>query len=299
MTQKGIEDAALMLSPDLSFWKRTFKKPAEWASEHTDVGVPNAIWGKQYQTKIPICGDLIRSLSLVFDVNLLRHRDYQQEGFNPENAPYFTNSVGRAALLDVTLQSSSFPIDELDGRILELKDWTEKSSDKDTDKLVLRSKSVEQLQKWSYYGNTLAPENAATNYSALRIYSKLNFYFTMADSQSIPAVTMQFSDLILRHRTRNKADLVCWPDTCNATQLDNVYNGEINELNVLVDNIFVGPVERYIYSTYFTILSIFNFYLLFFAGNFLSPTHTSTLSETTPSLIFTLRRRATLVSSPI
>jgi hypothetical protein len=244
MSHKGIQDVHLSIEPETSFWKKKYKRPAEWASETSAVGIPGFQLGKLYNQIIPKSGDLITEMSLAIDFNLLRHKDWQHEGFVSDNSPYFCPSMGNALLEQADLCCGQHCMDENTGLINELQHNFESDDQIDLDVMCLRSRDVEQLKKWSYYGNTLSQSNATTNYGHLRVYTTFKFFFTMALSQSLPIISIQFSDLILRLRTKMLQDLYQFPESCVSQQLDPFHNGSVKEANIMVNHVYVGAYER-------------------------------------------------------
>lgn len=238
LSSKGVQDGHLSISPESSLFKRTYKRVSNFAIESIDQSVPSIAWDKDYVVQLSRNGDLLTELWLVCDVALARL-----------NAPgadtvHWTNSLGHAMIKKATLEIGNNEIDVLTGLFLEIKHELESDVNVDTDELVLRSTNASQLIHWTSQGNTLNLEGAPIT----QLYVKLPFYFSIARSQALPVISLQYHDIRVKFSLRKKDELLVFSNAANKT-LDATHNGDISNGNLLANFAYLDSLERRLFAS--------------------------------------------------
>ena len=231
----GAQDAYLSISPQVSFFKRGYKRVSNYAVEAIDHSISSISWGKEIVTPISRNGDLMTDMWLLVDVNLCRLADSNQG----QDAVHWTNVLGHAMIRNAIFEVGSAEIDKLTGQYMEIKHEYESNVNRDTNALVLRSSSPQQLINWTHDGNTLDVDGTPTT----QLYVKLPFWFSKARSQSLPVIALQYHDIRMRLNLREKSKLLMFTNPAN-TQLDPVHNGEISKAVYMTHFVYLDAFER-------------------------------------------------------
>jgi hypothetical protein len=64
LASKGVQDGHLSISPETSFFKRTYKRVSNLAIEAIDQTIPSLAWGKELVVQAPRNGDLLSDCGL-------------------------------------------------------------------------------------------------------------------------------------------------------------------------------------------------------------------------------------------
>ncbi|HIE72292.1 MAG TPA: hypothetical protein EYP98_20165, partial [Planctomycetes bacterium] len=224
LASKGVQDGHLSISPETSFFKRTYKRVSNYAIESIDQTIPSLSWDKEFVTQLSRNGDLMSELWLVMDVNLAKL-----------NAPagdsvYWTNALGHAMIKAASLEVGNNEIDKTTGLHMEIKWEVESDVNRDINELVLRGNSQQQLINWTHDGNTLDEDGNAVT----QLMVKFPFYFGKARSQAMPVIALQYHDIRVKFTLRSKDDLLVYTNGANKT-LATATNGDIKS-GVLMAN---------------------------------------------------------------
>ena len=238
LASKGVQDGHLSISPETSFFKRTFKRVSNFAIESIDQSIPSIAWDKDYVVQLSRNGDLLSELWLVMDIKLAQL-----------NAPaldtvHWTNALGHAMIKKASLEIGNNEIDVLTGLFLEIKWELESTVDIDTNELVLRSTNANQLINWTNNGNTLNIEGDPVT----QLYVKLPFYFAKARSQSLPVIALQYHDIRIKFSLRKKDELLVYSNAAN-TALDATNNGDISQGYLMSNFVYLDTMERRLFAS--------------------------------------------------
>lgn len=238
LASKGVQDGHLSISPETSFFKRTYKRVSNFAIEAIDQTIPSLSWDKEYVVQAPRNGDLLSELWLVVEVNLVR--------LNVPGADsvYWTNVLGHAMLRYASLEIGNNEIDRVTGLYLEIKWELESDVNVDTNELVLRASNVNQLILWSNNGNTLNSSGSPIT----QLYVQLPFYFAKARSQSLPVIALQYHDIRIKFSLRAKAELLVFTNPANTT-LNASYTGEISNGYLMQNFVYLDSMERRLFAS--------------------------------------------------
>lgn len=232
-----VQDGHLSISPETSFFKRTYKRVSNFAIESIDQDASNLSWGQTRQVQINRNGDLLIDAYLVLELNLLEL-----------NAPagdsvYWTNALGHAALLTSSLEIGNNTVDSFTGDFLEIMYELTSTVDVNINELVLRGNNVAQLIAWSQDGNDYATDGD----DIVRMYIKLPFYFTQARSQALPVISLQYHDIRVKFQLRSKSDLMIFSNAGNVA-LSGTNNGEITSGYIMCNFAFLDSLERRLFA---------------------------------------------------
>lgn len=238
LASKGVQDGHLSISPETSFFKRTYKRVSNFACECIDNSVPALSWDKEFVSSVPRNGDLLSELWLCVEVNPIRLAAPAADNV------YFTNALGHAMLRGASLEIGNNQIDAITGLYLEIKWELESDVNIDTNELVLRANNVNQLIAWSNNGNTL-------NLSAtpiIQLYVAFPFYFAKARSQSLPVIALQYHDIRVKFSLRKKDELVVYTNPANKT-LASGFDGEISNGQLIMNFVYLDSMERRLFAS--------------------------------------------------
>jgi hypothetical protein len=238
LASKGVQDGHLSISPETSFFKRTYKRVSNFAIEAIDTQIPSLGWDKEFVVQAPRNGDLLSELWLVVEVALVRL------AVPGADSVYWTNCLGHAMLKNASLEIGNNEIDRLTGLYLEIKWELESDVNVDTNELVLRANNANQLINWSNNGNTLNSSGSPIT----QLYVMLPFYFAKARSQSLPVIALQYHDIRIKASLRKKDDLLIFSNSANKT-LDATYNGEISNGYLMMNFVYLDSMERRLFAS--------------------------------------------------
>lgn len=239
LAAKGVQDAHLSIAPETSFWKRTYKRVSNYAIESIDQQISSVGWDKEYVVQMSRNGDLVADTWLNLELNLLA---LQTPGSTPDTV-YWTNALGHAMIKHAALEIGTNEIDSTNGLHMEIKWELESDVNRDTNELVLRSTTPQQLLDWSTLGNTLDKEGNPI----VQLWVKLPFYYTKARSQALPLIALQYHDVRFKFTLRPKSDLLIFSNSSNTT-LSSVNNGEIRNGAIVCDFVFLDQMERRLFA---------------------------------------------------
>lgn len=238
LASKGVQDGHLSISPETSFFKRTYKRCSSYAIEAIDSQIPSCGWDKEFTQQISRNGDLLSETWLVFEIQPAR-----LAAPGPGELVYFTNTLGHAMLKSVGLDIGNNEIDSTTGAYMEIRHELESSVDIDVDELVLRGKNPNQLFDWTYNGNTLNSEGQPI----IQIWTKIPFYYAKARSQALPIVALQYHDIRVKFRLRSLQDVLVF-NSANTT-LDTTYNGALNNGYMVNNFVYLDSMERRLFAS--------------------------------------------------
>lgn len=242
LSSVGVQDGHLSISPETSFWKRSFKRVAGFAIEAVNQDLGTVTWNaSNTQTRtqqISRNGDLLVDMYIVVDLGLLEL-----------NAPAgdtvrWTNVLGHAMFTDLQLQIGGTTIDQFDGNFMEILWELTSTTDINVDELVLRGSNTAQLIDWTNNGNAWDDAGNAVT----RLYVKVPFYFSMAKSQALPVISLQYHDIRLKFTLRAKNNLMVFSNAGNTT-LDGTNDGSISSMYIMNMFAFVDSLERRLFAT--------------------------------------------------
>lgn len=238
LASKGVQDGHLSISPETSFFKRTYKRVSNFAIESLDQSIPSLGWDKSYVVQLSRNGDLLSELWLVMDIKRA------QLAAPGADTVMFTNALGHAMLKSCSLEIGNNEIDRLTGLFLEIKHELESTIDVDTNELVLRSNNANQLINWTNNGNTLDMEGTPI----VQIYVKLPFFFSKARSQSLPVIALQYHDIRVKMDLRKKEELLVFSNPANVA-LDATNNGDISQGYLMSNFVYLDTMERRLFAS--------------------------------------------------
>lgn len=238
LASKGVQDGHLSISPETSFFKRTYKRVSNYAIESIDQTVPSLAWDKEFVTQLSRNGDLMSELWLVMDINLA------QLATPGNDSVYWTNALGHAMIKQASLEVGNNEIDKTTGLHMEIKWEVESDVNRDINELVLRASSAQQLINWTSSGNTLDKDGNAVT----QLYVKMPFYFCKARSQSLPVIALQYHDIRVKFTLRSKADLLVYTNAANKT-LDGTNNGDVKSGFLMANFVYLDSMERRLFAS--------------------------------------------------
>ena len=238
LASKGVQDGHLSISPETSFFKRTYKRVSNFAVESLDQAIPSLAWDKSFVVQLSRNGDLLSELWLVMDI---KRAQLAAPGVD---SVHWANALGHAMLKSCSLEIGNNEIDRLTGLFLEIKHELESTIDIDTNELVLRSSNANELISWTNNGNTLNMEGTPCT----QLYVKLPFYFAKARSQSLPVIALQYHDIRVKFDLRKKDELLVFSNAANVA-LDATNNGDINDGYLLSNFVYLDTMERRLFAS--------------------------------------------------
>ena len=238
LASKGVQDGHLSISPETSFFKRTYKRVSNYAIESIDQTVPSLAWDKEFVTQLSRNGDLMSELWLVVDINLA------QLDVPGNDSVYWTNALGHAMLKSTSLEIGNNEIDKTTGLHMEIKWEVESDVNRDINELVLRANSQQQLVNWTNNGNTLDKDGNAIT----QLFVKLPFYFGKARSQALPVIALQYHDIRVKFNLRAKDDLLVYTNAANTT-LNAANNGDIKSGFLMANFVYLDSMERRLFAS--------------------------------------------------
>ena len=240
LASKGVQDGHLSISPQTSFFKRTYKRVSSYAIEAIDQSVTGMQWGKEYPIQLSRNGDLLTEVWVVFDVALARLL------VPGADTVYWTNALGHAMFKSCSIDIGNNQIDYVNGLYMEIKHELESTIDIDTDELVLRSENVNQLIDWTQNGNTLTADGLPIT----RLYVKIPFWFSKARSQSLPVIALQYHDIRNRFLLRARDELLIYSNPAN-TALNEAagYDGKLSDGYIMCNFCYLDTMERRLFAS--------------------------------------------------
>ncbi|BCU09224.1 major capsid protein [Sicyoidochytrium minutum DNA virus] len=235
---KGLADRALSDKAKCTYWKHQFTKISDYAVETETEQSRGAVFGKEFTVEINSMADLINDIWLTVDIAPLRLKN---PGRN--DTVHWSNALGHAMLSRIAFKVGNTVINAFDGRFMEILHEIESEGDKDLDDFVLRSKSPKQLVQWAYYGT----DKDRDGNPVTRLLVHLPFYFTRALSQAFPVCSLGFGGVMVQGELRKKRDLMVFSNP-NNTELDPEFNGEILDVGVMMQNVYLTEVERTLFT---------------------------------------------------
>ncbi len=238
LASKGVQDGHLSISPETSFFKRTYKRVSNYAIEAIDQTIPSLAWGNDFVTQLSRNGDLVSEMWLNMYVNLL------QLSVPAGDTVHWTNVLGHAMLKNPTIEIGNNQIDNLTDVFMEIQHELESSVDINVNELVLRSSNAAQLIDWSNNGNTLDLDaNAVT-----QLIVKLPFWFSKARSQSLPVIALQYHDIRVKFGLRKKDELMIFSNAANKT-LDATNTGDVKSGYIMSNFVYLDSMERRLFAS--------------------------------------------------
>lgn len=238
LASKGVQDTHLSISPETSFWKRTYKRVSNYATESIDITIPSFNFGQESVTQISRNGDLISDVWLVVTLKLLRLASPSTDTVR------WTNVLGHALIESAALEVGNNEIDKTTGLLMEIMHELESDVNRDVDELVLRAQNATQLINWSHDGNTFYDSGGAM---CTRLYIKLPFYLSAAPSQAMPVISLQYHDIRCKIKTRTKEALYVCSNNSNTT-LSTTYDGAVQNASFMVDFVYLDSTERRLFA---------------------------------------------------
>jgi len=238
LASKGVQDGHLSISPETSFWKRSYKRVSNYAIESIDQSIPSLAWGKEYTVQLSRNGDLLSDVWLVMDLELVR---LQTPG---TDLAYWTNTLGHAMIRSASLEVGNNEIDRTTGLHMEIKHELESDINRNIDELVLRGNSVQELANYSFNGNTLDKDGQPIT----QMYVKLPFYFSQARSQALPVIALQYHDIRVKFTLRDKDELIIYSNPSNTT-LERPHNGHVKSGVLLCAFVYLDSMERRLFAS--------------------------------------------------
>lgn len=152
----GVQDSHLSISPETSFFKRTYKRVSNYAIETIDQSIPSLAWGKGFTAIISRNGDLSTEIWAMFNVALAQLADDNSGA----DTVRWTNVLGHAMFTRISFDVGTNEIDSLTYDYMEIVHELQSDVNINLDELVLRSDSEAQLVEWTNNGNTLDIDGA-------------------------------------------------------------------------------------------------------------------------------------------
>lgn len=238
INSKGIQNKHLDLKSEVTLWRRSYRRPTPFAIERLDLGLPNLQFGKQYTFSMHKHGDLLSDLHLVIDLYPLKEKGITEA---KELSRFFTKSLGNAMIEHISFTVGQQVIDYHTAESLEIKHLVSRDVNKNDDILVLRSDDDEQLKQWSFDGTTV---DAYDGNPVVRLYTRIPFYFTEANSQAFPILNCLYAPLNLRLQLRRKEDLLVRDPNLTPGEFLTGADGSIKNAHFMLTTVFLDKPER-------------------------------------------------------
>lgn len=235
----GVQDSHLSISPETSFFKRTYKRVSNYAIETIDQTVTGLGWGKGVTVIISRNGDLSTELWAMFNIQLAQLADDNSGA----DTVRWTNVLGHAMFTRISFEVGTNEIDSLSHDYMEIIHELQSDVNINVDELVLRSDSEAQLVEWTNNGNTLDLDGAAI----VQLWVALPFWFTRARSQAMPVIALQYHDIRVKFSMRKKAELLVYSNSSNTT-LSSTYDGSILDGCLAANFVFLDSMERRLFA---------------------------------------------------
>lgn len=181
----GQQDQYLTYEPEITFFQTHHKKYTNFAIESVEQTFNgNVGWGKTFNASISRSGDLIWKSWLQLHLPELKVSDFIQSGLHPSVTEVaWCNSVGHAAIQQVTIEIGGSVIDRHYGKWLNI--WDEL-----TGKEEHRSGMNEMIGRYDddvgLSGNASAPKT---------VYVPLQFWFNRTVGAALPMVALQYHEV--------------------------------------------------------------------------------------------------------
>lgn len=237
LASKGVQDAHLSISPETSFFKRTYKRVSNYAIEAIDQTIPSLAWDKEFVVQVNRNGDLLSEVWLVVDIKLAALATPGVDNVR------WTNALGHAMLKYASLEMGSNEIDRTTSLHMEVIHETQSDMNKDINELVLRATNAQQLINWTNSGNTLDTDGNAIT----QLMVKLPFYFSKARSQAVPVIACQYHDIRVKFSLRKKSELLVYSNASNTT-LHATNTGEISQGYLMCNFVYLDSQERRLFA---------------------------------------------------
>jgi hypothetical protein len=215
----GKQDVETTISPQLTFWKSTFKRHTDFAMEPKAIEFQGQTgYGKTSQALLPRNGDLVAKLWLVLDIGQLD---------SGNGGARFVEDLGRAIFEEIKLEIGSVIYDrmfpELEHAWEELTTLTERQ----LGRLTGKSNSVAELTDWAKTDQLL--------------YIPINFFFTTDYGSALPVVALHLTDVKISVKVKAKADVIV---TTGAPYTITANDAIINDMYLMAETVYLGDAER-------------------------------------------------------
>lgn len=215
----GKQDVETTISPELTFWKSTFKRHTDFAMEPKKIEFQGQCgYGKTSYAILPRNGDLVAKMWIVVELGNL---DAGNGGAR------FKEDVIRAMFEEIKLEIASVVYDRMYPELEHV--WEELTTMKERQlgKLTGKSESVSELVEWAK--------------ETQELYYPINFYFTEDYGSALPMVALHLTDVKISAKTVKKADIiVSTAGTYTVTETDAI----IHDIYLKAETLYLGDPER-------------------------------------------------------
>lgn len=217
---KGTQDSYLTSNPEMTFFKKEYKKYVNFSIEQTKVYFYEQVdFNKKISVTLPKRADMLSSISLYFTLPGLQKTSGKYVGW--------TNSVGHAIIETIELEIGNRLIDKHYGVFLEI--WEELTSNNKNENISLgKTSNTVVLKTNALYENSYVVP--------------LKFWFCKNLNTALPLMNLLYQDIKISIKLRPFSECI-------------VYDGEtpplpvqIQESFLLVNYIYLDDSQRMIYK---------------------------------------------------
>ena len=225
LVAKGGQDIYFISNPQISFFKKVFKKHTNFAIEYQKLAFDSALdFGLTTKYTIPRKGDLIKNMFLQFEIPDIISSDGQKCSY--------VNYIGYAMIEYIELYINTQKIDRLTG------EWM----------YIYNELSVKEDKKLGYKvmvgGTDFINYNSNVGSRGGIYMIPLNFWFNKETGSAIPYCALQYSDIEIKLKLRNFDQL--WV-TKNGTPPIGTF--KLTSAHLGIERIYLDTKERKEFAT--------------------------------------------------
>lgn len=215
----GKQDVETTISPELTFWKSSFKRHTDFAMEPRRIELLGADYNKTATATLPRNGDLISKIWMVIDLGRL-------DGGN--RGARFVDDVGRAIFEEIKLEIGSVVYDRMYPELEHAMEEVKVLAERQLGRLTGKSNSPAELQDWAEFSQ--------------KLYVPFHFFFTEDYGSSLPVVALHLTDVKLSIKFKQKAQLIVSTGAGAYTPTAN--DALLNDIYLLAETVYLGDPER-------------------------------------------------------
>lgn len=226
------------INPDTTFFKGTYKRHTNFVKapvEQSFNGGTN--FGKTMNLKIDRAGDMIAQMYIKMRISGLVYTPV-----DPVNDyAYFTNEVGHAVIKTSEINIGSQRFDITYGDFLAIWENLSHKSGKRLGSLIGYFNNVPDLVQWS-----LGQDVLGDGVNQVILYIPLQFWFNRSYEQALPLIALQYHDVRVDLSLRQRSEIIV---VAGALLLANVTGGELLDISLLINYIYLEAMERRVLAT--------------------------------------------------
>ena len=220
LVAKGGQDVYFICNPQISFFKKVYKKHTNFAIEYQKYQFESTLdFGKSTTFTVPRQGDLIKNMFLQFTLPDLISSDGRDAAY--------VNYIGYALIEYIEIYINTQRIDRLTG------EWL----------YIYNELITQEDKKRGYYemigGKEFSGYNSYVGNQGGTYMIPLNFWFTQEIGSAIPYVALQYSDIEIKLKLRDFKDL--WVTEDGTAPIGDF---KITNAELAVERIYLDSKER-------------------------------------------------------